>query len=104
MSVLMEFAMFPTSKGGSGSSLYVSRIIEMIRNSGYDYQLTPMGTIVETVTIRAALDLVEKAYTVLEPDCDRVYSTIKFDIRKGRINAMKQKINSVEEKIGTVNK
>jgi uncharacterized protein (TIGR00106 family) len=104
MSVLMEFAMFPTSKGETGSSQYVSRIIEMIRDSGYDYQLTPMGTIVETADIRTALELVEKAYALLEPDCERVYSTIKFDIRKGRINAMKQKIRSVEEKIGTINK
>ena len=104
MSVLMEFAMFPTSKSGNSSSPYVSRIIEMIRESGYSYRLTPMGTIVETENIEQALDLVKKSYEQLEPDCDRVYSTIKFDIRKGRVNAMEQKIVSVENKIGIVNK
>jgi len=104
MSVLMEFAMFPTSKVEKGSSKYVSRIIEMIRDSSYDYQLTPMGTIVETETIAQALSLVEKSYLLLEPDCDRVYSTLTFDIRKGHVNTIKEKVKSIEEKIGTVNK
>jgi uncharacterized protein (TIGR00106 family) len=104
MSVLMEFAMFPTSKTGNSSSPYVSRIIEMIRDSGFSYQLTAMGTIVETYTIEEALSLVQKAYSTLEPDCERVYSTVKFDIRKGRTNGLQQKIESVESKIGKVNK
>jgi len=103
MSVLMEFAMFPTSKSGSSSSPYVSRIIEMIRESGFSYTLTPMGTIVETDTIDQALEIVKKSYEQLEPDCDRVYSSIKFDIRKGRNNGMEQKIASIESKIGKVN-
>ncbi len=104
MSVLMEFAMFPTSKEGSSSSPYVSRIIKMIRESGYSYQLTPMGTIVETENIQQALALVEKSYAQLEPDCDRVYSTVKFDIRKGRVNGMQQKIESIEKRIGSIEK
>jgi uncharacterized protein (TIGR00106 family) len=100
----MEFAMFPTSKSGNSSSPYVSRIVKMIRESGYPYRLTPMGTIVETDSIDQALELVNKSYLQLEPDCDRVYSTIKFDIRKGRMNAIEQKVASVEAKIGEVNK
>jgi uncharacterized protein (TIGR00106 family) len=102
MSVLMEFAMFPTDKGESASP-YVSRIISMIRESGHPYQLTAMGTIIETETMEQALELVQKAYEQLEPDCNRIYSTLKFDIRKGRQNALEQKIKSVESHIGKVN-
>lgn len=102
MSVLMEFAMFPTDKTGSASE-YVSRIIKLIRESGYDYQLTAMGTLVETATLGEALALIESSYAVLEPDSSRVYSTIKFDIRKGRTSGLKQKIQSVENRIGEVN-
>ena len=47
MSVLIEFAMFPTDKGESVSQ-YVSQVIKMIRESGFPYQLTAMGTIFET--------------------------------------------------------
>lgn len=102
MSVLMEFAMFPTDKSGSASE-YVSRIIKLIKESGYDYQLTAMGTIIETSTIAEALALVEKSYQLLEPDSSRVYSAIKFDIRKGRVGGLKQKIQSIEKRIGEVN-
>ena len=98
MSVLMEMAMFPT-EGESGKSEYVARIVKMIKSSGFDYTLTPMGTIVETTTIQEALSLVEKSYELLEEDCDRVYSTLKFDIRKNRKNALTQKVASVEAKL-----
>lgn len=103
MSVLLEFAMFPTDKGESVSP-YVSKVIAMIRESGVSYQLTPMGTILETETMTEALAIVQQAYDVLEPDCDRVYSSLKFDIRKGKSNCMKEKMKSVEGIIGEVSK
>jgi uncharacterized protein (TIGR00106 family) len=103
MSVLLEFAIFPTDKGESVST-YVSKVIKIIRESGATYQLTPMGTIIETETLAEALAIVQQSYDVLEPDCDRVYSSLKFDIRKGKSNCLIQKIKSVENIIGEVNK
>ncbi|MCL3781495.1 MTH1187 family thiamine-binding protein [Prolixibacteraceae bacterium JC049] len=102
-SILLEFAMFPTDKGDSVSP-YVSRIIKMIDESGFSYQLTPMGTIIETETIDDALALVKKAYEVLEKDCERVYASLKFDIRKAPMGRLQKKVQSIEEKIGQVNK
>ncbi len=99
MSVLVEFAMFPTDRGESVSP-YVSRIIKLIDESGIPYKLTPMGTVFETETVEEALELIGKAYKQLEPDCNRVYSVVKFDIRKGKSNRLEQKIKSVEEKLG----
>ncbi len=101
MSVLLEFAMFPTDKGSSVSD-YVSKVIDMIRSSGAVYRLTPMGTIVETETMEAALEIVRKAYEVLEPVSERIYCSAKFDIRKGTQNRMNSKIASIEAKIGQV--
>ncbi len=100
-SVLLEFSMFPTSddcREGVSVSKQVSKIIDMIDKSGYPYKLTPMGTVVETTSIREALDLIEKAYNVL--DCERVYSALKFDIRKNSSNRLKTKIDSVKKQIG----
>jgi len=102
MSVLMQFAMFPTDKGASASP-YVSRVIAMIRESGFPYQLSAMGTIIETGTIEEAQSVVTKAYLLLQPDCSRVYCTVTFDIRDGAIGRMQQKVISIEEKIGPVN-
>lgn len=102
MSVLTEFAMFPTDKGESVSE-YVSRIIKMFKESDIPYELTPMGTVFETDTIEEATQIINNAYKLLEPDCNRVYTTIKMDIRKNKKNRMKQKIESIKKKIGDVN-
>jgi len=99
MSVLMEFSMFPTDKGESVSE-YVSRIIDVIDRSGVPYKLTPMGTVVETEGFSEALKILEFAYKELESDCNRVYSSIKFDIRKNTDNRLESKQKSVEKRIG----
>jgi uncharacterized protein YqgV (UPF0045/DUF77 family) len=71
----------------------------MIDESGIPYQLTPMGTVIEAKTMREALDIIEKAYECLG-DCERVYSSLKFDIRKNCENRLKSKIASVEKVLG----
>ncbi len=102
MSVLLEFSMFPTDKGESVSA-YVSPVIGMIRDSGLSYQLTPMGTIIETDTLEQALELVGKAYRVLDQaGCNRVYSSLKLDIRKGKGRRISAKLDSVRNRIGEI--
>lgn len=98
MSVLCEFAMFPTDKGESVSK-YVSRIIKMFKESNINFQLTPMGTIFEVESIEEATKIINKAYKELENDCNRVYTVIKMDIRKNKSNRMEQKIKSIQEKL-----
>lgn len=104
MSVLLEMSMFPTDKGESKSK-EVAEVIRIIRDSGVDYQLTAMATIIETNSLKEAFELVEKCYSRLEElGCNRVYATLKFDIRKGYENRLETKINSVEKHIGEVSK
>ncbi len=98
-SFLLELSMFPTSqdcRDGSSVSKQVSKIIDAIDKSGIPYQLTPMGTIIEASSMKEALSIIELAYEQLE-DCDRVYSALKFDIRKNCENRLKTKIESVEK-------
>lgn len=102
MSVLLEFAMFPTDKGDSVSE-YVSQIIKMIDSSGFSYKLTAMGTIIETETLTEALEMVNKSYEILEPYSNRVYSSINLDIQKAKSGRIEKKIESIESKIGKVN-
>jgi uncharacterized protein (TIGR00106 family) len=104
MSILLEMSMFPTDKSESKSK-EVSEVIKIIRDSGVNYQLTSMATIIETDTLGEALALVEKCYSKLdELGCNRVYATLKFDIRKGFKNRLETKIKSVENHIGKVSK
>ncbi len=102
MSALLEFAIFPTDKGDSVSQ-YVSQVIDMIRKSGVDYQLTAMGTLIETDTFPEALDIVNKAYAILEPYSDRVYSSITVDIQKNKNKRLKSKVDAIKKQIGQVN-
>lgn len=101
MSVLLEFAMFPTSdecREGALVAKHVSRVIDAIDKSGVAYQLTPMGTIIEVASMKEALNIIELAYEQLE-ECERVYSSLKFDIRKNCQNRLKTKIESVEKNL-----
>ena len=99
MSVLLELAMFPTDKGVSVSS-YVARIIAMFDRKDLNYRLTPMGTVIETDDLETGLKAIADAYRELEPDCGRVYATVKLDIRKGKGGRLTRKIESVESKMG----
>ncbi|MDA3891390.1 MAG: MTH1187 family thiamine-binding protein [Salinivirgaceae bacterium] len=98
MSVLMEFAIFPTDKGKSVSS-DVSKVIKLISKSGFPYQLTAMGTLIETNTVKQALSIVEQASEILEKNSARIYSTLKLDIKKGAENMLLNKVKSIEEKL-----
>lgn len=100
LSVLLEFSMFPTSsdgrEGGASVSKQVSKIIDAIDKSGVSYQLTPMGTVIETSSMKEALSIIELAYAQVS-ECERVYSSLKFDIRHNSENRLKSKIESVEK-------
>lgn len=98
MSVLLNFAMFPTDKGDSVSP-YVTKIIKHIRRSGYSNQLNAMGTLIETETLPEALALINEAYEILEADCERVYVTVTIDIRKGKLGRIDSKVRSIEDKL-----
>jgi uncharacterized protein (TIGR00106 family) len=102
MSVLLEFSIFPMDQGESVSA-YVSQVVNLIRESGISYQLTPMGTIIETETTEQALALVNQSTELLQTlGAKRIYSSIKLDIRHGEKGRLAGKIKSVEDKIGKV--
>jgi uncharacterized protein (TIGR00106 family) len=102
MSVLLEFSMFPLDQGDSLSG-HVSQLIELIRDSGTDYRLTAMGTLIETEQLDTALALVARCNERLQQQgCERIYATIKLDIRQGPSGRLQQKIQSIEQRIGSV--
>lgn len=98
MSTLMELTMIPLDKGSSFSK-YVANSLDIIDGSGMDYQLTPMGTIVEGEW-SDLLSLLDKCFNALSEVSDRISVSVKFDHRKGRKGRLKSKVQSVEEKVG----
>jgi len=97
----MEIALFPTADVGESKSKYVAKVIEVIQKSGYEYQLTPMGTIIEAETIEELTALISPMYKVLEEmGVGRVYGVVKFDIRPSKSNRLKQKVESIQKRLG----
>jgi len=95
---LMEFSMFPLDKGPS-LSRYVARLLTIVDQSGLQYRLNPMGTVVEGEWDEL-MGLLSQCFRELEKDCDRISVNIKRDYRKGVMGALNSKIKSVEEKAG----
>lgn len=102
MSVLLDLSIFPLDQGVSVSR-FVAPVIAMIRDSGHDYRLSPMGTVVETANLAESLSVIEQAQRILDGlGCERVYATAKFDIRRGPLGRLSGKIESVRQQIGAV--
>ena len=98
--VLLEFSMSPFGKGESLSK-YVSRSSRIIDESGVDYRINPMGTVLEG-TWDEVFDVVKQCYERMKKDCNRISVNSKIDYRKGKAGRIESKIASVEKKVGKV--
>ncbi len=96
--VLAEFSMFPTDKGESVSQ-YVSQIIDYIDKSGINYRLTAMGTLLEG-SWDEVFGVISNCFKILEPQCNRIYVTIKVDYRKTDKSRLESKVEKVKSLIG----
>src|SRR3954454_18179467 len=96
--VLLEFSMAPLEKGPSVGD-YVARSLKIIDESGLDYRLHAMGTIVEG-ELDDVLDLLKRCCEAMAADCQRITCTAKLDYRQGYSGRLQSKVTSVEEKLG----
>jgi len=99
MSVLLEFSMSPLDKGESVSK-YVARSLDIIDQSGVDYRLNPMGTVLEGEW-DDVMAVVKKCYERMSEDCNRISCGIKIDARKGtsdRLGGKTRRLESILER------
>ena len=96
--VLLEFSMSPMDKGESVSD-YVSRSLEIVSDSGVDYRLNPMGTVLEGEW-EEVMSVVKKCYEMMRSDCKRITCSVKIDYREGKNGRLESKMASVENKLG----
>ncbi len=96
--MLAFFSVTPIDKNGENLSEYVAHSLTLIKESGLDYQLTAMGTIVEgdADDVFALIQACHKKMTTLS---GRVSTSIKIDDRSGATGRIKGKVRSVEEKL-----
>jgi uncharacterized protein (TIGR00106 family) len=96
--VLLEFSIAPMDKGESVSQ-YVARAIDVVQQSGVDYRMHAMGTVLEGPWDEV-FGVVRQCFDALREDCERISVTIKVDYRKGYTGRLESKVQSVERRLG----
>ncbi|MBW2680598.1 MAG: MTH1187 family thiamine-binding protein [Deltaproteobacteria bacterium] len=93
MSTLIDLSIFPVGKGESVSP-YVARVVTIIKDSGLQYKLGPMGTTIEGEWDEL-MDVVTRCFKELKKDCARIYMSAKVDYREQGSNRIVSKVKSV---------
>ncbi len=98
MSAIAELSIFPLDKGESVSS-YVAEAVKIIKSSGLDYEMGPMGTCFEGDWDEVAR-VARESMDAMKNDCGRVYMVLKVDYRAGQDNRMRGKVDSLNKLMG----
>jgi len=96
--MIINFSVVPIGKESSLSA-QVAEILKIVSDSGIDYKLHSMGTILEG-DWDEIMGLIKKCHKKILKDSDRVLTTITIDDRKGRTGRITGKVKSVERKLG----
>jgi uncharacterized protein (TIGR00106 family) len=99
--VLLEMSITPLGKGESVSP-YVAECVRLIDESGLEYELHAMGTIVEG-ELDTVLDLMRRCIETVALHSDRVTCAAKLDYRRGHTGRIKNKVESVRQKLADQN-
>lgn len=102
MTVMAELSVVPIGTGSTELSAFVVEALKVIkRTKEVKWQLTPMGTIIETDSLDRLLNLVSEAHEALfKFGAKRVSTLIKIDDRRDVTGErMKKKVDSVLSRI-----
>lgn len=95
---MVQFSILPVSENLHISEP-VSKALKIIHESGLQYKLTPMGTLIKGEWDEV-MDLIQKCHEAVREDFDRVMTHIKIDDAQDHDYDFDDKIKSVEEKAG----
>ncbi len=98
VNMIAEFTIVPLDRGESLSK-YVSKVLDLVDESGLEYVLTPMGTIVEG-DWDDVMELIRSCHMEMRKRSRRVSTSIKVDDREGAEGRITGKIESVEKQLG----
>lgn len=96
--VLLEMSIVPMGVGDSVSQ-YVAECVDLVDQSGLEYELHSMGTIVEG-ELPAVMELMQRCIEKMTEHSDRVTCAAKLDFRRGQSGRLTTKVASVEQKLG----
>lgn len=99
--ITADFCILPMGIEGTEIGEYVTKAVEIIDESGLNYQLTAMGTQIETDDLKKLYEICgEVQEAIFEMGCGRVYSVLKIDDRRDKENrTLEAKIKTVENQM-----
>ena len=98
---IAEISIVPVGTGTTSVSSYVAGAITILKESGLNYTLTPMGTVVEGELEDVMAVCTRMHASAFAKGAQRVYTTIKIDDRRDGEEGprMAHKVASVERKL-----
>lgn len=97
--ITADFAILPVGINSTELKEYVTKAVQVIKDSGLNYQLTAMGTQIEADDYESLYDAIAKAQEALfDMGLGRVYTVIKIDDRRDKDGrTLQAKIDTVNE-------
>jgi uncharacterized protein (TIGR00106 family) len=96
---IVEINIVPLGTSTPSVGRYIADAVEILKESGLEYELTSMGTIIQG-ELDEVLTLAKKMHeTPFLKGVDRVVTTIKIDDRRDRKATSSDKIKSVSDKL-----
>lgn len=99
MLVHAEISIYPVGTDSTSLGFYIAKAIESIHDiKGINYEITPMGTILESDDIEKIFEASKAAIeTVHRLGVKRVEAVLKIDSRTDKNQSMQQKVQSVDK-------
>ncbi len=96
--MMVEFSVVPVS-GDEHVAKYVAEAVRVIDESGLEYRVTPMGTVIQG-DWDAVMAAVKAAHERVMSMTDRVITKIYIDEHKSGEKSFDEKVQAVEEALG----
>ena len=98
--ITAELTIIPIGTSGTSLSKYVAAAINALETNGIKYELTGMGTLLESTDLEKIFIAIRTAHeAVFNEGANRVATSIKIDERRDTERTIADKVSSVNQKL-----
>jgi len=100
--ITAEVTIIPIGTSNTSLSDYVAAAVRALDKNGIKYELTGMGTLLESEDIDLVLNAIKEAHeAVFKIGAKRVSTSVKIDDRRDKKHTISEKVGSVNRKVDT---
>ena len=98
--ITAELTIIPIGTSGTSLSKYVAAAVSALDSDGIKYELTGMGTLLESDDLEKIFTAIKTAHeAVFNTGAERVATSIKIDERRDEDRTIKDKVSSVTQRL-----